>query len=223
MALIVPGWNPSPLKGDLGAASISSISNVASTSNTTGNTITMPSVQAGDVAVCLDAAGGYGVPGAVTPSGWTNTNTQTNGSTTRVSAHVLRCVGTESGTVYTCMTGALGVARGIVILRGNYPIATITAGGANNGAFNAADPGAISITGSTAPSLILGFYRTDTGTVDPRTFSTTKDGEFGFAANILYIAWKLYGTGSTPAASSIDMADEGGGNLIMGVYLNLTI
>lgn len=219
----IPGWYPSPFKGALAAATITSISSPTNTSNTTGTTITMPTVQAGDVAVLLDAAGGYGVPTAVTPSTWTNVCNQSNGSTTRVMAHVKRCDGTESGTVYTCMTGTLGVARGIAILRGNYPIATITPGGQNNGAFNANNPGAISITGSTAPSIILGFYRTDTGTVDPRTFSTTKDGEFGFASNILYIAWKLYGTGSSPAATSIDMDDEGGGNLIMGCYLNLTI
>ena len=40
-------------------------------------------------------------------------------------------------------------------------------------------------------SLVIGCYQSS-GTIDPRTFSTTKDGEASFHTNAMYIAWKLY-------------------------------
>ena len=68
----------------------------------------------------------------------------------------------------------------------------------------------------TPPLIVIGAYGT-TGTVDPRTFSTTKDGEITADSFNAYLAYKIYN--SSPQDSSIDMDDEGDANILQSCYL----
>lgn len=224
MAIIVPGWNPSPFKGTLAAVALSSISNPTSASSTTVN-IAWPTVLAGDMAIVFDVVSGYGgLPTAVTPSGFTKMCDANDGSLSRGILSFKRCDGTESGNLATMVIPQFsGGKKAMVVLRGDIPLASISGFDGEAGAFNANDPGAITVnaSGGTPPLLVIGAYWASSGTVDPRTFSTTKDGEVSFHTNSFYIAWKLYL--SSPADTSIDMADEGSGNLIQGFYAQVTV
>lgn len=222
MALIIPGWNPAPFQGDLAPASLTAITCPASGSSTASATVAWPAVVAGDMAVLFDATGGYYSPPAlVTPSGFTNIANQT-GSIFRFATHYKRCDGTETGNI-TGMTPVLGGDKGIFILRGDFAFATVTGAGGQNGTYSTGNPGAITVaaSGGTPPTVVIGLYYAQTGSIDPRTFSTTKDGEQSLVSGRMYLAWKLYT--SAPANSNIDMDDEGDGNINQGFYANLTI
>ena len=119
------------------------------------------------------------------------------------------------------MGGGITHRKALLILRGDIPFASVVGAGAQNGALTNGNPSAIVVpaSGGTPPLLVIGAYRSS-GTVDPRTFSTTKDGEASFHSNTMYIAWKLYL--ASPADSSIDMDDEGNDNCVQGFYVNLT-
>jgi hypothetical protein len=203
-----------------GAPALASVSQPASATST-GETIDWPSVQAGDMAILFDfATNGVGTPPSVTPSGFTNM-CDAGAATTRGMTSFKRCTGAESGSL-TGMNGTADDRKAMVILRGNVPFATITGADGENGAIGSGDPSAITVNASsgTPPLLVIGAYRS-TGAVDPRTFSTTKDGEVSFHSNAMYIAWKLYL--ASPADTNIDMDDEGSNNLVQGFYATLTV
>jgi hypothetical protein len=208
--------------GGEAAPALASVSNVGNASSTAA-TITWPSVQAGDMAILFDVgAGSPGlVPGAVTPSGFTNMCNVTDGISVRAMTSFKMCTGAESGSL-TGMNGFLSNKKGMLILRGDITFASISGAGAQNGALSSGNPGAIVVAASAGspPLLVIGCYNSS-GAIDPRTFSTTKDGEQAFHANTMWIAWKLYL--ASPADSSIDEDDEGSNNLIQGFYANLTI
>lgn len=220
---IIPGWNPSPFKGSLAAVALASLSNVGQTSSSNSATVAWPgSLLAGDMAIFFDHTGGYYSPPAlVTPSGFTNMCNAT-GSIYRFATHFKMCDGTETGNI-TGMTPTIGSDKAVLILRGDVTLASITGAGGQNGTYSTGNPGAITVaaSGGTPPLVVIGVYLAQTGSVDPRTFSTTKDGEQSYASNRVWIAWKLYT--SSPANTNIDMDDEGDGNIIQGFYADLTI
>lgn len=128
------------------------------------------------------------------------------------------CNGTESGTAVANCTGGwgaltspIGAGRLIVIFRPNRP-ATSVSFESGGGQITTANPTAqnVEANGQTPPLIVLSGYAS-TGAIDPRTFTPAKDGEVGGGINDnqMWIAYKIYNTGDTPADHSIDMDDEG--------------
>jgi hypothetical protein len=216
----LPGMFPAGAAGVIAPPQLTSVSNVA-TASSTSSTITWPAVQAGDMAILFDFANGLKkAPTAVTPSGFTNMCNGTGLVLYRGMASFKLCTGSESGSI-TGMNDAV-MRKALLILRGNVPFASISGAGGQNGSVVSTNPSAVTVpaSGGTPPLLLIGCYQSN-GSVDPRTFSTTKDGEAGFHSNQMWIAWKLYT--ASPADSQIDMDDEGDTNLVQGFYANLTI
>jgi hypothetical protein len=58
-------------------------------------------------------------------------------------------------------------------------------------------------------------------TISPRGFSPTKDDEYA-SSTVFYLAWKLYGSGTTPLDATISMEDEGY-QLLGSCYTQLTL
>lgn len=226
MALIVPGWNPSPLKGVSIAASLSTITQVLS-STSSASTIAFPvGIVAGDLIVMLDRAGSASfdsvVPASVTPTGFTQIDTRTvvSGAAFRAFRQTLwykKAVGTETGNL-TGMNANINL-KAMLVFRGNIAATTITVGSATGVGGIDTDPGDASVTasGGTPPLVVIGAYGS-TGAISPTTFSTTKDGEVN-PSTLLYLAWKIYN--SSPANTTVGMDDEGNANTLNGCYIQM--
>lgn len=213
------------LIGFMAGGKLTSISQVLSATST-GATIDFPAgIQAGDLIVLFDACFGSafaGAPASVTPTGFSLAQGNSGGGAAspftagRFNLWYKFATGAETGSL-TGMNGTT-MYKAMLVFRGNAPALTLTLGGAG-GNLSDADPSDISVTAASglAPLVVLGTYAS-TGTVDPRTFSTTKDGEIN--ANIrAYLAWKIYN--SNPADSTIGMADEGATNCNQGCYIQM--
>jgi hypothetical protein len=218
----LPGWNHGFLMG----GALTTITQVLSATST-GSTINFPSgIQAGDLIVLQDVAfaTNFGpTPTSVTPSGFTLAQGNSGGGAAspftagRTNLWYKLATGSESG----ALTGMNDTTmyKAMYVFRGNKPAVSLTLGGAG-GNLTDADPSDVSVTasGGVAPLVVLGSY-SSTGTVDPRTFSTTKDGEIN--ANVrAYLAYKIYNT--APADTTIGMADEGATNCNQGCYIAMT-
>ena len=121
------------------------------------------------------------------------------------------------------------MAKAMYVFRGNIPATSLVLGG-NGTNSTAGDPAAQNVTAGSAnpPLVVFGVYGAIglSGTVNPRTFSTTKDAEIEavgdgtFSNDVdLWLAYKIYNT--APADTSIDMDDEGTGNFLMSGYIQM--
>lgn len=203
------------------AATITSIA-IFATSESAAQTITAPaSIEAGDLLVLSDFAEDVDPVPAVIPSGFTTLSTsELTGLTDRRCTTSYKIAnGTEDGASLTGLDGS--TRKVLVVYRANIPITSVVLAGVLSSGMTNADPtGPTILAGAgTPPLLILATYAS-TGAVDPRTFSTTKDGETGHTGSLVYQAYKFYA--ASPANTTIDMADEGSGNCVHGGYLQLT-
>lgn len=218
-----PGWSPGFFGG--GAAVLTSITQVLSATSS-ASTINFPSgIQAGDLIVLLDRAGSFNTSVTdVTPSGFTrvgNSLTLTDIGTFvqyRQNAWYKKATGSESGAL-TGLNGTTFNFKAMYVFRGDVAANTLTVGGAGE-EITSNNPAAqnCAASGGVAPLVVIGCYGS-TGTINPRTFSTTKDGEITPAVN-LYLAYKIYN--SAPANSSIDMDDEGAVNGLQSFYISMS-
>lgn len=172
----------------------------------------------------LDRAGNFsGTPPAdVTASGFTRIGSSQSGTSSsgffseRQNLWYKLALGTETGAL-TGMSGTAN-AKAMYVFRGNVPAALITVADVA-GQITNANPTAqvVDASGGVAPLIVIGAYGS-ANAVDPRTFSTTKDGEINPSA-FLYLAYKIYN--SSPADSSIDMDDEGDVNILQSCYIQM--
>jgi hypothetical protein len=213
---------------------LTSITQVLSATST-ATTITAPSgIQAGDLIVMADCAGGVSTPTDVIPTGFTGIETNTTPITSRMRCSYKLADGSEGGTSITGMaaTGFGSVAKAIYVFRGDFPASSLTlADVETQGTSGNPTAQTVSASGGIAPLVILGFYaEADTSAaVNPRTFtvagSPAKDGELQSTSNAsldidLWIAYKIYN--SAPQNASIDMDDEGNdGNSLMSCYIQM--
>jgi hypothetical protein len=226
----LPGWNPSFLMG----SRLSSITQFATATSAGSATITAPAnILAGDLIVMIDSGSGgiSGIaPTAVTPTGFTAISTSITTGAYRACFSYKLAVGTEGGTSITGMapSGGGGMAKIMMVFRGNKPATTLTVG-SPAGQATTGNPTAQNCTAGSgvAPLVVLGAYGAWaglSGLVNPRTFSTTKDAEQEITHNAmtddhdLWLAYKIYN--SAPADSSIDMDDEGT-NVLMSAYIQM--
>lgn len=216
----LPGWHPA----FIASSRLTSITQVLSATSTAA-TINFPAgIQAGDLIVMFDAAFGTvfsgTAPTSVTPTGFTVARENTGGgagSPFRVGRFIISyklATGSETG----ALTGMDGDEdfKAMYVFRGNAPATAITLGGAG-GNISDGNPTAVTIgaNAGTPPLVVIGGYASS-GAIDPRTFSTTKDGEINPSTRC-YLAYKIYNTG--PASTDVDMDDEGATNGVLGCYL----
>lgn len=185
------------------------------TASAGATSIACPTVQAGDLIVVLSYA--VGSAAFVTPTGFT-TILQSNLSTTR---QVISCKvsdGTESGSTLNGMTGS-GFGMIVVTFRGNVPLVAALVFAALGEVTDGNPAVQTVLSGAGGPPLIVLAAYSSTGSINPRTFTPTKDGEVTNGGNNQYIAWKTYFGG--PANVDVDMDDEGTGNALQSAYLRL--
>ena len=141
-------------------------------------------------------------------------------STLRLGVYFKLATGSE-GTAVTGASGATSARNLLYVFRGNVPV---TAAVANDPGTELAigDPAAQTVTSGsgTPPLVVVGAYESS-GAVDPRTFTVggvgAKDGEISAAANVFWLAYKIYN--AAPANVVVDMADEGSGNNLISCYI----
>lgn len=184
--------------------------------SSSGATVTVPSVQSGDIilfASLLDSSTTGGTPSYTTPSGFTSMiNGLAFANTVRMAVAAKRSDGTEGGSSIGGGSGADLNRKVCVVLRpDSNVISSIGApqSVASVGATSNPSAQVVSSSGGTPPLLVVGYYALVTGggsVIDPRTMSPAKDDEYNLGTGF-YLAWKLYT--SSPADVSVDMDDEG--------------
>lgn len=222
------------MRGGAGVATLTQIAGASCTPGANNPAVTMPTVQAGDIAVWVDIAyqTSGGPPAAAVPTGFTQIASTTVGgaSDNRMISAIKLCNGTESGSSLTGMnaTAAGQAVRQVVTFRGDVAVTAINVQDVASQSTDA-DPTAqvVSALGGTTPLLILGFY-TGFATVGTRSMTPAKDGERqltgtgGGSAGDSWIAWKFYNVGSTPADVTVDMGDVGSDNGLHSCYVLCT-
>lgn len=197
--------------------STASLSTVAFQASATASavTITVPTVQAGDLMVLLDYVRD-GAAGLVTPSGWTSI-VGFGGTNRKMNASYKIAAGTESGTSITGMNGDVEESKVLLTFRGNVAIASVTAGSVNSQDAGAPAPTNQTVTasGQATPLVIIGAHGADTS--DNLTGSTTFDATVGI--NEITTGYKV--SNSSPANHTVAATDGGSGNMLASFYLLL--
>jgi len=187
-------------------------------SNTSeATTISVPAgVQAGDLLVLADLA----LSANVLPTDFTQIATDVV-NTLRLSTSFKLATGSE--TTITGMSGSGAVSKILAVFRPNGTVASYGVFDAEQAATGGNPAGqTITSSGGTAPLIAFGFWGAN-GTVDPRAMTPAKDAELNqdwdSNTDALYIAWKFYDVGETPANVTVDMNDEGNANNMQSCYI----
>ena len=216
----LPGWFPGAAAA---AAALTELTQVDSATDNSGAAFTLPDdIQAGDLIAVWDYAAGTSLPADATPSGFDTAITVTDGTNVRGKLHYKIADGSEASASVNGLDGNTREGKLTYVFRGNIPITVATPADAAS-QITGSDPTAqvVNASGGQAPLIVFGCYVVGSGgTVDPRTFSTTKDGEIqvtGAGGGDIWLAYKIYN--SAPADTTIDMADEGAGNVLASCYI----
>ncbi len=209
--------------GFQGAARVSSITQQASATSSTSS-IVVPTVIAGDLILFMDLALTVSPPpSSAVSSGFTSiqdNSVDTGAIAGRQIISLKKADGTESGTSISGMTGS-NYLKIIVTFRGDVAAKLITAF-SPQGEGTTGNPTAqvVPSSGGAVPLVVIAAYFGDAG-VNPRTFSPAKDGEVANGTPI-WVAWKIYNVGSTPADVTVDQDDEGTRNILQSCYIQMS-
>lgn len=196
---------------------------LADSSTSTSSSISVPAgVQAGDLILLADLCTGFGTPAEVVPGGFTKISSLSD-SNFRFTASYKIAEGTE--TTLTGQTGSL-VVKALALLRGDVPLASVTASTPQTRGPTPNDPSPITVTASsgTAPLVVVGFYGSSDQSVQPMTFTPANDGVVAGVSsgqNRVLVAWRF--DLSAGQNTTIDMQDESEDNSLIGCYLELTV
>lgn len=201
------------------------LSQVASATSTSSSVTGPSTILAGDLLVLWDIAinSVSSAPATAVPSGFTAAINFTQALIRAIVSYKI-ATGVEASATLSGMSGTNGTyAQGkcLYVFRGNAPVTAVAVNDANS-ENTVGDPTAqvINASGGAAPLIVLGAYNGFNGAVDPRSFSTTKDGEINSDTKN-YLAYKIYN--SSPSDTTIDMDDEGNSNTLISCYLGVTI
>ena len=217
----LPGMFP-VIAAAAAVAPLTTLSQVLSATSS-ASTITAPAgIQAGDLILFMDHGENLapGAPAAVAPNDFTAITDSITDPFGRTTLYYKIANGTEGSSSLTGMSGTDYQQKLICVFRGDVPIKAVTIQNLQSTVTDN-NPSSIAITsGSGAvPMIVVGCYFVyNTGAVNPRTFSPAKDGEVANSDD-MYIAWKFYDVGETPANVTIDMDDEGFENILIGLYI----
>jgi hypothetical protein len=205
-----------------GAMTVSMIDSATSTAVT----ITAPAgVVAGDLLVLLDRATSiFSMPTLVTPTGFTSIVNTVGAAYDRMNMSYKIAVADDASATVTGMDGADYERKAMYVFRGSSVITTATPYDAA-GEITSGDPAdqVVNCSGGAVPLVVIAGYScyAAAGSVDPRTFSTTKDGEIAPAGiTDFYLAYKIYN--SSPADTTVGMADEGSNNILQSCYISVS-
>lgn len=216
-------WAAAATKHFKAATAVTSLSLHHSNTTTTTSIAIPGTVQAGDLIVFLDSGQSTSAPapGDTYESGFTAIASAVSGGgtgTARVSLSCKIATGAEADGSITGITGNGSFERsGLLIFRGDAPIASMTAASVNNPGSTDGNPAEQTVTSGsgTPPLVVLAVYRS-TAAIDPRGFSPAKDGEINPVTS-LYLAYRIYN--ASPANVAVDMDDEGNSNILMSCYV----
>lgn len=175
-------------------------------------------IQANDVALFIEHAGGGDPATPVTPSGFTNLINNSGevepGATAMVSWKKLS--GSEG--LVTGMDGATEDNKIGLVFRPSRDFTTITFSTPQSSGVTNGNPGAITVDPSaeTVPTVVVGMAGAYQGTVTFSTASPAFDAEINLSDNDLRVGYKIYA--SSPASHSIDINDLGECNWLAGFY-----
>ena len=183
------------------------------------------SIQAGDLLVFHEQAGNgtSSIPTASVPSGF---SIICNNSVVVAGSAGLRGVlsfkiadGSEASSSLSAMSGNAFETRAILVFRSDLGMLSATTASANGEATDG-NPSSQTITasGGVSPLVVVSIYCSDSS-INPRTMTPEKDGEASIGS-IVYVAWKIYN--SEPQDVSVDMDDEGFGNILQSCYIEIS-
>jgi hypothetical protein len=223
-ASVLPGWFPAGAAAAAAIAGLTSVALHASAGNASASLTAPATIQAGDLLFFFDGArGAFSIPAPVVPAGFTQIN---NHSITglvglRVITSYKIAAGSDAGAGITGMDGAVFNEKGLLVFRGNVPIASVTVGDPEGiGTSGDPAPQTVSAASGVAPLIVLATYVAGNAVVDTRTMTPAKDGEYdGGVGGATWTAWKIYN--SAPADVVVDMTDEDV-NVLQSCYLQLS-
>jgi hypothetical protein len=169
------------------------------------STITIPAgVQDGDVAILFDAASGSSDTNGV-PSGWTGAIVQGPISSESVQISYKILASSDASASITGLDG-LGWDKVMLVFRGSSAISAVSS---EDWALEltAGDPSSqtVNASGQTAPLVVFGVARVNSGTAAFSTASPAFDGMVANSDADMLVGYKIYN--AAPADHSIDMGD----------------
>lgn len=198
---------------------------VDSAEATSDPTITIPTVLDNDIAIIVDRSASSGSPPPENvPSGWTKLfgDTETVGSTAqRITVYWRTLTAGLSGTT-VAGTGSVNDMM-MLVFRPSRAVASATAGDGDS-EHTSGNPASQTVTASsgTPPLIVIGWCRDGDGTLDA-AFSTATpafDDEVEMSDGQCRIGYKIYH--SSPQDHTVDMADLGGFNTLVTLYVQFT-
>ncbi len=216
-----------------GSPPLTMLSQVASATSNAASVTGPAGILPGDLLVLYDVAfqAAGGLPSAAVPSGFSIINNSVGiAGDTRLISSLKIADGSEASASLTGMNAAGAGANNnkmLYVFRGDVPIQSASVQSvAQQGTAGNPTAQVVSAGSGVAPLIVFGCYSTFDASgsivVNPRTFSTTKDGEINTnAAGAVnfdnWLAYKIYN--SSQANSSIDMDDEGDENYLSSFYI----
>lgn len=186
-------------------------------------TITCPSVQAGDVGVLIDGAtNGSGTPSNVLPSGFTQIQTS-NIDFARTTMSYKVFAGSEGGSSLTGMNGVASNAKILLVFRPTGVVSSVGVSTFLQETTNS-NPASQSIaaSGQSAPLIRLAAAAVGSNSTPPPftagTFDATVTKAGGFSA--IRIGYTVQN--SSPTDDTVDVGDNGNGNCLMSGWMNFT-
>lgn len=202
----------------LGAGGVTSLTQPAGeTATSAAATITGPAgIQAGDLLVLLDRAVAGSLPTKVIPTDFVEIDDANNGSSARQVVSYKIADGSEASASLTGMDGSVD-RKALYVFRGDKAITAVNVSTPNSEQ-TSGNPASQSVLASAgaAPLIVFGCYGVSSGSVDPRTFTPTKDGEINEGTNF-YLAYRI--DNSAGQDTTVDMDDEGDVNILQSFYI----
>jgi hypothetical protein len=204
------------------ALSPTSIAVVGVQQKISGNSILIPSTaQVDDVAVLFEQLGTIsGTPTLPTLSGWTTVDTR---ATTLIASGIYykKLVSGDINSTLSLATGSLYQSHRLVILRGNNPFSTVTAGSINGQATTATPTSqTLSMSGVGTPLIGFASYGA-TNSITTRGATGPTFTELSTLSTAIYVKYTIFNSGDTPINATISQTDNGT-NILQSFYLTFT-
>jgi hypothetical protein len=186
-------------------------------------TITCPTVSAGDIGILLDGAvNGSGIPTNVIPAGFTQLQTS-NIDFARTTMSYKVFDGSEDGSSLTGMNGDASNAKVLLIFRPNGVVSSVGLSTflqeTTNG--NPASQ-AIAASGQSAPLIRLASAAVGSNSTPPPFAAGTFDATVTKAGSFSAIRAGYTVQNSAPSDDTVDVGDNGNGNCLMSGWMNFS-
>lgn len=188
-------------------------------------TITCPTVLAGDVGVLFDqASNNSGIPTDTIPSGFTKLKTSNPASSfyrTTLSYKVF--AGTEGGSSLTGLTGDLSIAKVLIVFRPTFVIAAVNMSTFLEETTNT-NPASqlIAASGEAAPLIRLACASVGNLATAPTFTSGTFDATVANVGAVSGIRAGYAIQNTSPSNDTVDVGDTSSGNILISGWINFT-